>query len=65
MFFEPRIWEKGQQIALSPCAVVEGEGYAAAVVQKLIAERSQKEGTVQTVRFCYCLGIYTFRSTPP
>ena len=51
MFFEPRIWEKGQRIALSPCAVVEGEGYAAAVVQKLIAERSQKEGTVQTVRF--------------
>ena len=37
MFFEPRIWEKGQQIALSPCAVVEGEGYAAALQQAGIA----------------------------
>lgn len=50
MFFEPRVWQKGETVALSAAATVEGSGYAKTVVEKLIAERGSAAGTLASVK---------------
>lgn len=52
MFFKPRVWEKGESVALADHVTVRGaDGYAQTLAEKLNAYTTS-DGTIKTIEFC-------------